>query len=92
MERLKITEGIERYEKRWDMPIDWDSLLKFVFPDDEPGIGRGDKPLKRSRKRALLTYWDRGEHLARVRPRHIQRLADYFDITLLRDIVEFTKA
>jgi hypothetical protein len=89
MERLKITEAIANHKP----PMDWPKFLDEVFPDDEPGKGRmGNKPLLRSRKRTLITYWDRGEHLTRCHPRHIKRIADYFGIKLLCDIVEVTKA
>lgn len=96
MERLKITEAIEAYEARTERTFDaghWNQFLDEVFPDDEPGKGRmGNKPLLRSRKRTLITYWDRGQHLTRCHPRHIKRIADYFGIKLLCDIVEVTKA
>jgi hypothetical protein len=89
MERLKITEAIEGRKN----PMDWPAFLDAVFPDDEPGIGpQGGKPLSRSRKRTLIGYWDRGEALTRCHPRHIKRIADFFGIKLLRDIVEVTKA
>ena len=89
MERLKITEAIEARTK----PMDWPAFLDAVFPDDEHGIGpQGGKPLSRSRKRTLIGYWDRGEALTRCHPRHIKRIADFFGIRLLKDIVEVTKA
>lgn len=88
MERLKIKEAIERHEQSTKKDFNWDRFLKKVFPDTEVGIGR-DAPLSRDRKRILITYWDRGEQLTRCHPRHIKRIADFFGIKLLRDIVQY---
>ena len=92
MERLKISEAIEAHEKRTGEKIDRAAFYDHVFPDTELGKGRmGDQPLSKARKRTLITYWDNGQHLTRCNPRHIVRIAEYFGITLIRDIVQVTK-
>ncbi len=49
--------------------------------------GSKAKPMADKRKQGLIGSWNRGASMAALRPRHLIRIADYFNVTDIKQVI-----
>lgn len=89
MERLRITELLAEYNAAHKTNVTKADLGDQVFGAEEgrPLAGRR-RPLSPSRKRTVIGEWDCGKSLTALKPRHVLRLAEFFNIKRIADLFE----
>lgn len=90
MERVRISELVERHEKRRRKRLSHAEIGAAVFAGDvtRPKEDGNRQELSEARKTWLITRWNKGHALTAIKPRHLFRLAALFGVTKLADILE----
>lgn len=92
IERVRITELLAAQGKiRGGQYSTRTELAEALFPAEDLGRPRHgvSRPLSTARKRALVSEWDRGRMMTALKPRHLLRLARFFNTTDVHHLVEF---
>ena len=88
MERLRIDELVSQHEARTGQKLEL-SLLAFNVFMDEIGKGKdGGAPISPAHQRVLLNAWNKGEKLTRLQPRHVIRIAEFFGVDGIREVIQ----
>ncbi len=92
IERVRITELIAGLQNRIGVKVSREDLAEKIIPPDDLGRQRGGvrKGLSTSRKLMIIWEWDKGKATTSFKPRHLIRLADYFGVTDVRELVQYT--
>ena len=89
MERLRIRELLDRHEARTGKAMSQTDLAASVFGSE---VGRQQagrtRPLSEARKRNLISAWNTGRDLGRLKPRHVLRLAEALRVRVISDLFE----
>lgn len=62
---------------------------RFVFDNDtgRPKVGVSRSPLSDGRKSNLIGAWNRGKELTAIKPRHLLRLAEFFRVSDINQLI-----
>lgn len=88
MERIRIDELVHQHEARTGHKPDMQALMDRLFADDIGKGPHGGEPLSSGHQRVLLVAWNRGQKLTRLQPRHILRIAEFFGVERVRDVIQ----
>lgn len=88
MERVRIDEMVLKYRDKHGNKPTHAEIGAFVFKGEKgrPRNGKRHK-LSDSRKSWLITRWNTGKDLTALKPRHLFRLAAYFNVTTLAELL-----
>lgn len=89
MERLRITELLAEHHARTGCVLTQAELAALVFRTEtgRPIAGRS-RPLSEARKRNLISAWNQGRDLGRLKPRHILRIGHALHALRITDLFE----
>lgn len=88
MERIRIDELVRQHEARTGQKLDMQALMARVFADDIGKGPQGGEPLSPAHQRVLLVAWNRGQKLTRLQPRHLLRIAEFFGVDGIREVIQ----
>lgn len=89
MERVRIAELKLHYQRTRKKKTTHDEIGAYVFKGDvtRPKNGKATK-LSPSRKTGLIARWNTGHDLTALKPRHMLRLAEFFKVEKLVELIE----
>lgn len=92
MERVKIDELCARRLNEGHERPDFKDIGAFVFEGDlaRPRDGNNREDLSEGRKANLIGSWNRGRELTAMKPRHLLRLAEFFGVSDVHDLLHFS--
>jgi hypothetical protein len=91
MERLQIDELIlAEWRKVGGKKKGYGDVGETVFKGERTRLKKPHakpKPMADKRKSELIGAWNRGARMAALRPRHLIRIADYFNVTDIKQLI-----
>jgi hypothetical protein len=88
MQRVKIDELAARHKGK--RKLTYKDIGRAVFGQDAKGkLYAGQrKPMPDKTKGAYISAWNRGEDLCYLQPEHLIRLAEFFGVKNVKDLME----
>ena len=91
MERLQIDELIlAEWRKSGGKKKSYGDVGDAIFKGERTRLKKPlakAKPMADKRKSELIGAWNRGAAMAALRPRHLIRIAEYFNVTDIKQLI-----